>query len=44
MRKLHKIGVHSFYRPRAWGDGSDVPPLNQSDTPTAVEAESRAKL
>ena len=20
MRKLHKIGVHSFYRPRAWGD------------------------
>jgi spore germination cell wall hydrolase CwlJ-like protein len=27
MRKLYKIGVHSFYRPRAWGDGSDVPPL-----------------
>ena len=44
MRKLHKIGVHSFYRPRAWGDGSDVPPLNQSETPTAAEAESRAKL
>ena len=20
MRKLYKIGVHSFYRPRAWGD------------------------
>ena len=25
MRKLHKIGVHSFYRPRAWGDGVEVP-------------------
>jgi spore germination cell wall hydrolase CwlJ-like protein len=25
MRKMHKIGVHSFYRPRAWGDGSDAP-------------------
>ena len=25
MRKLHKIGVHSFYRPRRWGDGSDEP-------------------
>jgi spore germination cell wall hydrolase CwlJ-like protein len=25
MRKLHKIGVHSFYRPRMWGDGADAP-------------------
>jgi hypothetical protein len=25
MRKLHKIGVHTFYRPRRWGDGSDEP-------------------
>jgi spore germination cell wall hydrolase CwlJ-like protein len=25
MRKLHKIGVHSFYRPRAWGDTIEVP-------------------
>lgn len=25
MRKLHKIGVHSFYRPRAWGDQVEVP-------------------
>ena len=30
MRRMQKIGVHSFYRPRAWGDGSEVPPLNQS--------------
>lgn len=33
MRRMHKIGVHSFYRPRAWGDGSENPPLNQSQAP-----------
>jgi spore germination cell wall hydrolase CwlJ-like protein len=27
MKRLHKIGVHSFYRPRAWGDGSEIQPL-----------------
>jgi hypothetical protein len=32
MKRLYKIGVHSFYRPRNWGDGSDVPPLNQSQS------------
>ena len=25
MRKMYKTGVHSFYRPRKWGDGSDAP-------------------
>ncbi len=25
MRKISKIGVHSFYRPRAWGDTVAVP-------------------
>ncbi len=25
MRKLYRYGVHTFYRPRAWGDGSDEP-------------------
>jgi spore germination cell wall hydrolase CwlJ-like protein len=25
MRRLQKIGLHSFYRPRRWGDGSDAP-------------------
>jgi hypothetical protein len=25
MRKLSKIGVHTFYRPRRWGDGADEP-------------------
>ena len=25
MKKIYKIGVHTFYRPRAWGDGEDEP-------------------
>jgi hypothetical protein len=25
MRKLDRIGVHTFYRPRNWGDGSNSP-------------------
>jgi hypothetical protein len=25
MKKMFQLGVHTFYRPRAWGDGSDVP-------------------
>lgn len=25
MRKLHTIGVHTFYRPVRWGDGRDAP-------------------
>jgi spore germination cell wall hydrolase CwlJ-like protein len=25
MRKLYRLGVHTFYRPRNWGDGSDEP-------------------
>jgi hypothetical protein len=25
MRKLSRIGVHKFYRPKRWGAGSDAP-------------------
>jgi hypothetical protein len=25
MKKIYRLGVHTFYRPRAWGDGSDEP-------------------
>ncbi|HKS85169.1 MAG TPA: cell wall hydrolase, partial [Pseudolabrys sp.] len=25
MKKVYKLGVHAFYRPLAWGDGSDEP-------------------
>lgn len=40
MHKLYKVGVHTFYRPRNWGDGSDMP---QWSTP-AITAEVAAKL
>jgi spore germination cell wall hydrolase CwlJ-like protein len=25
MMKMHRLGVHTFYRPRAWGDGAEAP-------------------
>ena len=25
MKKMYKLGVHTFYRPRNWGDGSEEP-------------------
>jgi hypothetical protein len=25
MKKVYKLGVHTFYRPRAWGEGEDEP-------------------
>ncbi|HEU4661976.1 MAG TPA: cell wall hydrolase [Pseudolabrys sp.] len=25
MKRVYRLGVHTFYRPRAWGDGSDEP-------------------
>jgi spore germination cell wall hydrolase CwlJ-like protein len=37
MHKLDKIGVHTFYRPRNWGDGSDAPAWGDAET-TAAEA------
>jgi hypothetical protein len=40
MKKMHKVGLHTFYRPRAWGDGSDEPKWGSA----AVASASRAKL
>ena len=25
MKKVHELGVHTFYRPHRWGDGADEP-------------------
>jgi hypothetical protein len=36
MRKLTRIGVHSFYRPRNWGDGNDAP--SWGNTAATIEA------
>jgi spore germination cell wall hydrolase CwlJ-like protein len=33
MNKLDKIGVHTFYRPRLWGDGSDKPAWGDAEIP-----------
>jgi spore germination cell wall hydrolase CwlJ-like protein len=33
MRRLQRIGVHSFYRPRRWGDGSDAPVWGHAANP-----------
>lgn len=35
MKKMYKLGVHTFYRPRAWGDGADEP--SWGDAKTTVE-------
>ena len=40
MHKLHKIGVHTFYRPRNWGDGADAPTWGN----TQATAEAAANL
>jgi spore germination cell wall hydrolase CwlJ-like protein len=37
MSKLQRIGVHTFYRPRAWGDGGDAPQWGD-ETATAESA------
>ncbi|GAB1718164.1 MAG: cell wall hydrolase, SleB [Nitrobacter sp.] len=40
MRKMYRTGVHTFYRPRAWGDGRDEPSWGS----TAQTAEISARL
>jgi hypothetical protein len=49
MKKMYSLGVHTFYRPRAWADGPDVPawigdaaaivrpPAATTDNPAAVK-------
>jgi hypothetical protein len=39
MQRLDRIGVHTFYRPRNWGDGSEQPIWG--DAATTAEAEKR---
>src|SRR5205807_624772 len=40
MHKLDKIGVHTFYRPRTWGDGASKPSWGSA----ASTADTAAKL
>ena len=41
MHKVYKLGVHTFYRPRAWGDGSDEP--SWGDPKTTAEETKKIK-
>jgi cell wall hydrolase len=38
MKRLYKFGVHTFYRPRAWGDGSEAPSWGTSAETAAISA------
>jgi spore germination cell wall hydrolase CwlJ-like protein len=40
MKKVYKLGVHTFYRPRAWGDGDDEPTWGD---PVTTEREAAAE-
>ena len=43
MKKMYQLGVHTFYRPRAWGDGSDEPSWGDPQT-TAAETQKINKM
>jgi spore germination cell wall hydrolase CwlJ-like protein len=36
MRRLDRIGVHTFYRPRNWGDGSKAPTWGDAEGTAAA--------
>jgi spore germination cell wall hydrolase CwlJ-like protein len=38
MKKMYKYGVHTFYRPRAWGDGSEAPSWGTPAQTAAISA------
>lgn len=38
MKKMSKFGVHTFYRPRAWGNGSDAPSWGTAAETAAISA------
>ncbi|TPQ34477.1 cell wall hydrolase [Bradyrhizobium guangdongense] len=39
MKKMYKTGVHTFYRPRNWGDGSEAPTWGTPAQTAAISAE-----
>lgn len=39
MKRMYKFGVHTFYRPKAWGDGSDEPSWGTPQQTAAISAE-----
>ncbi|MBN8966856.1 MAG: cell wall hydrolase [Rhizobiales bacterium] len=43
MKKLYKTGVHTFYRPRAWGDGKDAPSWGSATQTAEISKELAAE-
>jgi spore germination cell wall hydrolase CwlJ-like protein len=43
MTKIWKFGVHTFYRPKKWGDGSDEPSWGTPQQTAAISAELAAE-
>ncbi|RTL55361.1 MAG: cell wall hydrolase [Bradyrhizobiaceae bacterium] len=39
MKKMWKYGVHTFYRPRAWGDGHEAPSWGDAADTAAISAQ-----
>jgi len=39
MKKMYRFGVHTFYRPRAWGDGSEAPSWGTPAQTAQISAE-----
>ena len=39
MKKMYKFGVHTFYRPKAWGDGSEAPSWGTPAQTAAISAQ-----
>ncbi|MDP3075779.1 cell wall hydrolase [Bradyrhizobium sp.] len=38
MKKMYKTGVHTFYRPRNWGDGSEAPSWGTMEQTAEISA------
>ena len=38
MKKMYRYGVHTFYRPRAWGDGREAPTWGDAAETAAISA------
>jgi spore germination cell wall hydrolase CwlJ-like protein len=36
MTRMYKLGVHTFYRPKRWGDGADAPEWGNAATTAAA--------
>ena len=39
MKRMYRFGVHTFYRPRAWGDGSDAPSWGTPEQTAQISAQ-----